>query len=191
MTDPCDRIWTLLEEGAGAGRERSPFTMLQAATLGLDGAPKVRTVVLRGADRQARTLMFHTDARAAKVAELARDARIALVGCDLVNGLQIRVEGTATRRTDTAGRLAIWRASRPRTLVLYRAPLPPGTPVATPADAQPCAAGNDASLDGFEHFAVFDVHVATLDWLDLSRDGHQRARLVFGANGWQAGWIAP
>ncbi|AJK48303.1 pyridoxamine 5'-phosphate oxidase family protein [Burkholderia plantarii] len=191
MTDLCDRIWTLLEEGAGAGRERSPFTMLQAATLGLDGAPKVRTVVLRGADRQARTLMFHTDTRSAKVAELARDARIAMVGCDLANGLQIRVEGTATPRADSAGRLAIWRASRPRTLILYRAPLPPGTPVATPADAQPPAAGDDAPLDGFAHFAVIDVCVNAIDWLDLSGDGHQRARLVFGANGWQAGWIAP
>ncbi|MEK6349470.1 MAG: pyridoxamine 5'-phosphate oxidase family protein [Burkholderia sp.] len=200
MNDLLDRIWTLLDEGANAGRERSPFTMLQAATLGLDGAPQVRTVVLRGVDRTARSLMFHTDARSAKAAEIARDGRIALVGCDLANGLQIRAEGVARLRTDEAERLAIWRASRPRTLILYRAPLPPGTPVAEPADAHPPEAQAGAepdSMAGFAQFAVIDVRIDAIDWLDLAADGHRRARFAHdahdtaGAPGWHGGWVAP
>ncbi len=205
MNDLIDRIWHLLEHGANPGRERSPFTMLQAATLGPDGAPKVRTVVLRGVDRARRTLMFHSDARAAKVAELARDGRIALVGCDLANGLQIRLEGTATPRASEAERLAIWQASRPRTLILYRAPLPPGTPIAAPADAHPPASpeAHDEPavdpLDGFAHFAVIDVRVDAIDWLDLAGDGHRRARFAHDAqapapdapHGWRGGWVAP
>ncbi|WP_414449133.1 pyridoxamine 5'-phosphate oxidase family protein [Burkholderia sp. 22PA0099] len=224
MINLLDRIWNLLDEGANAGRERSPFTMLQAATLGLDGAPQVRTVVLRGVDRAARTLMFHTDARSAKAAEIARDGRLALVGCDLANGLQIRAEGVASLRASEAERLAIWRSSRPRTLILYRAPLPPGTPVAEPTDAHPPAAPDGAEIDameGFAQFAVIDVRIDAIDWLDLAADGHRRARFVYdaeggqgaggagnaagigstqgvantrsadGAQGWRGGWVAP
>ncbi|MDN7716666.1 pyridoxamine 5'-phosphate oxidase family protein [Burkholderia gladioli] len=195
MTDLLPRIWTLLAEGANPGRERSPFTMLQLATLGLDGAPKVRTVVLRGVDAGQGSLLFHTDARSAKLAELRRDGRAALVGCDLAGGLQIRVEGTASVLADQARRLAIWQASRPRTLILYRAPLPPGTPVAAPADAHPASASSaaaaDDALDGFANFAVIELRAEAIDWLDLAADGHRRARFVREPAGWQGNWIAP
>ena len=46
------------------------------ATLGLDGRPRIRTVVLRDFDEGAGTLRFHTDRRSEKVSELARDPRI-------------------------------------------------------------------------------------------------------------------
>ena len=111
--------------------------MLQAATLGVDGAPKVRTIVLRQVNRADRVLSFHTDARSEKVAELCRDPRIALVANDLDALVQIRVEGAASICDDEAQRRAVWQASRPHTLLLlYRAPLPPGTPVASPEAAQ-------------------------------------------------------
>ena len=41
------------------------------ATIGADGAPDVRTVVLRNASEALRRLELHTDARSAKVAQVA------------------------------------------------------------------------------------------------------------------------
>ena len=52
LSQTCDRLWSCLESGVNA--QRSPFTMVQAATLRLDGAPKVRTIVLRQVSRADR-----------------------------------------------------------------------------------------------------------------------------------------
>ncbi|QTO21920.1 pyridoxamine 5'-phosphate oxidase family protein [Burkholderia seminalis] len=196
MSDPTseslaqtyDRIWSCLETGVGA--RRSPFTMLQAATLGLDGTPKVRTIVLRQVSRADRVLSFHTDARSEKVAELRRDPRFSIVANDLDALVQIRAQGIASICEDEAQRRAIWASSRPHTLLLYRAPLPPGTPIASPEHAH--IDGTAPSGDGYENFCLIHMTVTRIDWLELARTGHRRA--VFdlnGESGYEARWIAP
>ncbi|MBN3786801.1 pyridoxamine 5'-phosphate oxidase family protein [Burkholderia sp. Ac-20353] len=185
-----DHIWTCIESGVDVKRSR--FTMLQLATLGLDGAPKVRTVVLRQVRRAERRLSFHTDVRSEKVAELRRDPRIALVGNDLDSLVQIRIEGTASICDDEAERRAIWESSRPHTLLLYRAPLPPGTPVASPADAQFRAdAGASLTDDGYANFCLIHVKATRLDWLDLAPSGHRRAQFDLRGDGFDGRWVAP
>lgn len=190
LNDTYDRLWSCLESGVST--KRSPFTMLQAATLGLDGAPQVRTVVLRQVRRAHRLLSFHTDARSRKVAELARDPRIALVGVDLDGLVQIRVEGIASICTDEAERRAVWQSSRPHTLLLYRAPLPPGTPVASPGDALPSTdASATAADDGYTNFCLLHVMATRIDFLDLAPAGHRRAVFELHANGYDGRWVAP
>ncbi|MEK2605366.1 pyridoxamine 5'-phosphate oxidase family protein [Burkholderia arboris] len=196
MSDPTseslaqayDRVWSCLE--SGVSMNRSPFTMLQAATLGLDGAPKVRTIVLRQVSRADRVLSFHTDARSEKVAELRRDPRISIVANDLDALVQIRAEGVASICEDEAQRRAIWESSRPHTLLLYRAPLPPGTVIDSPEAAQ--IDGTAPTGDGYENFCLIRMTVTRIDWLELARAGHRRA--VFdlnGKSGYAARWIAP
>ncbi|WP_193101334.1 pyridoxamine 5'-phosphate oxidase family protein [Burkholderia sp. Z1] len=190
LTETYDRLWSCLESGVSV--QRSPFTMLQAATLGVDGAPKVRTIVLRQVSRADRVLSFHTDARSEKVAELRRDPRIALVANDLDALVQIRAEGVASICDDEAQRRAIWQSSRPHTLLLYRAPLPPGTPVASPEAAHVAAnEGAAASDDGYENFCLLHVTVKRLDWLELARAGHRRAVFDLNESGYESRWIAP
>ncbi|WP_420211361.1 pyridoxamine 5'-phosphate oxidase family protein [Burkholderia aenigmatica] len=184
-----ERLWSCLESGVSA--QRSPFTMLQAATLGIDGAPKVRTIVLRQVSRADRVLSFHTDARSEKVAELRRDPRIALVANDLDALVQIRVEGVASI-CDDAQRRAIWQSSRPHTLLLYRAPLPPGTPVESPEAAHvPASQRAEPSGDGYENFCLLHVTATRIDWLELARSGHRRAVFDLHAGGYDGRWIAP
>lgn len=188
-------IWNAL--ATGAGQQRSPLTMWQAATNGLGlgigaaaGMPQVRTVVLRDADRQGGSISFHTDARSAKVAELRADPRIALIGLDLDNLLQIRLEGRAQICADEAERRTIWNAARPHTLILYRTPFAPGTPLDTPEAGHVQEQGGD---DGYANFCVIRVLLDKLEYLDISPGGHQRA--VFRHNGkgddWRGAWIAP
>ncbi|WP_176051320.1 pyridoxamine 5'-phosphate oxidase family protein [Burkholderia sp. BCC1644] len=188
LAQTYDRVWSCLE--SGVSMKRSPFTMLQAATLGLDGAPKVRTIVLRQVSRADRVLSFHTDARSEKVAELRRDPRISIVANDLDALVQIRAEGVASICEDEAQRRAIWESSRPHTLLLYRAPLPPGTVINSPEEAH---LDNTAPTgDGYENFCLIHMTVTRIDWLELARAGHRRA--VFdlnGASGYAARWIAP
>ncbi|WP_233852685.1 pyridoxamine 5'-phosphate oxidase family protein [Paraburkholderia sp. HD33-4] len=192
MQKILDRIWALLTAGANAGQVRSPFTMVQIATLGLDGAPRARTVVLRQINRSQSAVTFHTDIRSEKVAELKKDPRIAVVACDLEAGLQIRLEGIATivdrgERKDT-----VWNANRPRTLILYRAPLRPGTPIGSPGDAHVPPECDDAERSaGSENFCLVDIEVSKIDYLDLSPSGHVRVRFIRDSDSWQGIWVAP
>ncbi|MBY4868930.1 pyridoxamine 5'-phosphate oxidase [Burkholderia sp. Bp9017] len=190
LEQTCDRLWSCLQSGVSA--QRSPFTMLQAATLGLDGAPKVRTIVLRQVSRADRLLAFHTDARSEKVAELRRDPRIAIVANHLDALVQIRAEGVASICDDEAQRRAIWQSSRPHTLLLYRAPLRPGTPIESPEEAH-VAPGQGATPtdDGYRNFCLLHVKVTHIDWLDLARNGHRRAVFDLNDDGCEGRWIAP
>ncbi|WP_175698024.1 pyridoxamine 5'-phosphate oxidase family protein [Burkholderia ambifaria] len=190
LTQTYDRLWSCLESGVGT--QRSPFTMVQAATLGLDGAPKVRTIVLRQVSRVDRLLAFHTDARSEKVAELRRDPRIAVVANDLDALVQIRAEGVASICDDEAQRRAIWQSSRPHTLLLYRAPLRPGTPIESPEEAHVTPSPGDAPTDdGYRNFCLVHVTVTRIDWLELARAGHRRAIFDVNDDGYEGRWIAP
>lgn len=192
LTETYDRLWSCLESGVGA--QRSPFTMLQAATLGLDGAPKVRTIVLRQVSRADRLLSFHTDARSQKVAELRRDARIAIVANDLDSLVQIRAEGVASICDDEAQRRAVWQSSRPHTLLLYRAPLRPGTPIESPEEAHVTAGAATETAttdDGYRNFCLLHVTVTRIDWLELARSGHRRAVFDLSDEGYEGRWVAP
>jgi hypothetical protein len=165
--------------------------MWQAASNGIGedaGMPQVRTVVLRDADEQGGAISFHTDARSAKVAELRADPRIALTGLDLGNLLQIRLEGRAQICADEAERRAVWNAARPHTLILYRTPFAPGTPLNVPEAGHVQEPGSD---DGYANFCVVRVVLDKLEYLDISSDGHRRA--VFRRNGdqWPGTWVAP
>ncbi|MEM5426269.1 pyridoxamine 5'-phosphate oxidase family protein [Paraburkholderia ferrariae] len=192
MDQIVDEVWARLNAGANAGNERSPFTMLQVATIALDGAPAVRTVVLRRVSRERRSVMFHTDVRSTKVSELRRDPRVSLVGCDLDGGIQIRLHGVARIVETPSDTRAVWDSSRPRTLIVYRTPLAPATPVASPAEAHATTLAEDSdSSAGFENFCLIDVTVSSIDYLDLNPAGHRRASLVFEEGEWRGTWLAP
>ncbi len=181
-------VWTCLREGAAPGR--SPFSIAQLATVGIEGTAKVRYVILRRVCEETGEITFHTDVRSAKIAEINANPNVSLVAADLEKNIQIRLEGTASIITDGPVKRSAWDASRDRSLVLYRNPLVPGTVIDNPADGQ---AGNQPTDrdDGYENFCVTVISVTCIDWLDLSADGHERASLMRAGSGWRGTWVAP
>jgi hypothetical protein len=189
MSDPptlascLERAFALLAEGVT--NRRSPFHTPTLATIGLDGAPRARTLVLRGFDPAARTLRLHTDARSAKVAELAAEPRCALHGYDAAGGLQLRLTGRATVHDDAVAEAA-WQASRPSSRACYAIAPGPGTPVAEPPPAP-----RDPEA-GRRHFRAILLRFERLEWLDLAASGHRRARFAWPAEGPPATtWLVP
>lgn len=172
----------------GASPTRSPFTIWQLATCGLDGAPQLRSIVLREADQAAGTLVFHTDRRSPKLAELAADSRVAMLGLDLDLHLQLRLNGRAQPVPDSARVQRMWSGARPHTLILYQTPHAPGTVIARPQDGQ---VQSQPDTDGFENFTLVEVVLESIDCLDLSPGRHRRARFRRDAGAWQGQWIAP
>jgi hypothetical protein len=137
-----------------------------------------RTVVLREVDAAARTLVFFTDSRSPKVAQIAQRPRGTLLAWSARRGWQLRlavrlsVSGEGLETSSRWARLKLSPAADD-----YLSPLPPGTPV-------------DRYLpdrSSRSHFAVVFAAVEAIDWLELHHDGHRRAR--FDADGTR--WLQP
>ncbi len=165
---------------------RLPLTVPKLATSGLDGAPKVRCVILRGADAERGAVSFFTDVRSAKIEEMRHEPRVSLVGYDADAGFQIRLEGSATIDTEGPEKAAARAACRSHTRALFQHPLPSGTPIAAPAEAAPAD-----DVDGERHFAVIVVSVIRIGWLDISGPLHLHAVFQRHGRDWRGGWVSP
>jgi len=181
------KIWRAL---ADAIEQRSAFTMLQLATIGEDGAPKVRTIVLRGVVELGRSVTFITDLRSPKIREIRADPRVSLLGFDADAGLQLRMEGHAEIIEGEAERRSAWDNLRPHTHILFRTPLAPGTVMKS---ARTIGAQGDPGSTGVPHphFGLVRVVLEKLDWLDLSTEPHSRCAFRHEENKWIGTRIAP
>ncbi len=184
-------VWAALHEGVAPGR--SPFSMIYLATLGMDGAPKIRTVVIRRLDAKAGSVGFNTDTRAPKFAEMQADDRVSVLAYDMGAGIQIRLEGEAVLHSSGAVQEAAWAASAAQSRICYRHAYAPGTPLRLPELGDPdisMKAPDDPDA-GREHFCAVDMRISRIDHLDLRQGGHRRAIFDRSQNGWSGRWVAP
>lgn len=175
---------------------RSPWHTPVVATVGTDGAPRARVMVLRAVEPDTRSLRLHTDLRAAKVAELARDARVALLFYDAPGKLQLRVEGRGWIESHGEAAEAAWDATRPFSRRCYIAPIAPGTPAERPVSGLPDALeGREPTVEeseaGRPNFAILRVEAQVLEFLHLAVTGHRRAILRWREDRYDAGWLIP
>ena len=199
LKDVLNTAWALLDRSAQA--HDGPLRMAQLATMGRGSGPRLRTVVLRGADPEGRMIRIHTDRRSAKIAEIGANPAVSVLCYDRPGGLQIRMEGRALVSAGGARAAAFWRAAHPGTKPGYRAPYAPGTPMRDPHDANPPQDRDDDGTDdggtdgdgtdGFGNFAVIEVNVTRLDWLCLSGPAHRRAVFDWRDRAWQGTWVSP
>lgn len=170
----------------GAGDPRSAFHWPTLATVGEDGAPRMRTVVLRGYERAARRLELFTDRRSAKVAELAAQPCSAVHVHDPKKRVQLRLRGQLTIHTSGPLWDAAWDRARQGPLDDYSRVAPPGTALGP---------GEDAAVDHAlapRNFAVLSFNAQEADYLHLAAEAHRRAHLTLaGPAGVEARWLVP
>ena len=175
---------TLIESGLwqelqlAAQQPGHEWRTLVLATVG-DGEAQARSVVLREVDAAARELIFFTDARSAKVAQIEAQPIGTLlcwssrIGWQLRMRVTLQVQSSGLQVSSRWARLKLTPAAQD-----YLSPLPPGSPVAERY------APERASRN---HFAVVTARVLSIDWLELHADGQRRA--YFGPDGAQ--WLQP
>jgi pyridoxamine 5'-phosphate oxidase len=183
-----DEAWRRLAEGVA--HRRGAFHTPTLATAGLDGTPRLRTVVLRGADPEARVLRFHTDRRSDKAAEIAREPRVALHAYDPGAKLQVRLDGRAVLHAEDAVTDAAWEAALPMSRVVYGVAPGPGTPIPE-GDAYALPEDEEAAHGERANFRVALVTVERLDFLYLAYEGHRRARFTWEGGALRATWLVP
>ncbi|WP_353210780.1 pyridoxamine 5'-phosphate oxidase family protein [Rhodovarius sp.] len=168
----------------GAVDRRSPIHTPNLATIGADGAPRLRTLVLRSFDPASRSLRLHTDRRSEKASEIIADPRVSLHGYDPEQRIQLRLQCLASLHCDDAVAEAGWNASRDFSRMCYAITPGPGHPAAAPPPAP-----TDA-VSGRENFAVIQLIFNEMEWLWLAADGHRRARFTWGQQP-IATWLVP
>ncbi len=166
----------------------APFRTPALATVAEDGTPDARIVVLRSFDPDSRQIRVHTDARAAKHAQIFASPAVALVAWDAGRRLQIRLHGRAILHMGDDIARADWAALPPPTQNLYRQRQVPASTLPAPL------AGRDdmgPEAEGFGNFAVVAIAFDRLETLHLADGGHIRARFDFADGTISASWLMP
>lgn len=178
--------WQLLENGCRD--RRSGFHHPVLATVGLDGKPKSRVVILRDADRLQKTLRCNSDIRTQKWGEIAREPIVSLTFYDEIEKTQLRVEGTASLHTRDPIAQQAWDNSQRMSRVGYGAQPGPGAVI---NDAEQFALPNTDSeiSEGIANFGTIIVHITTIEWLYLKVRGNRRVLFDLVAD--TAQWLVP
>ena len=175
LTDVESACWREIER---ASHERGhPWRTMTLATCDGERAD-ARTVVLRDARGAERELLFYSDDRAPKMAQLRQHPKGTLLMWSPTLGWQLRLQVHLQSVPDGLDVSSRW--ARLKLLPAaqdYLSPLAPGTPL----HATPPAGGSR------DHFAVVQATVERMDWLELHAHGHRRA--VFAAG--EACWVQP
>ena len=170
------QVWQQLQHAA-VQRGHQWRTLVLATSDGDEA--QARTIVLREVDAPARELVFYSDARSAKVAQIEARPVGTLLGWSAALGWQLRmrvqmdVQLSGLKVSSRWARLKLTPAAQD-----YLSPLPPGSTLAGPPRPERSTR---------EHFAVITAQVLLIDWLELHAEGHRRAR--FAVDG--AEWLQP
>lgn len=178
-------IWSRLQEGSC--RSDHPFHLAGVASLNEILGVTLRTMVLRKTDPETRSLMFHTDRRSHKFADLLQDPALACLFYDPRTRVQIRIQARATLHTQDAVAQEQWKTLPDHSRLLYAFALPPGTESDSPLITPARVSMNQAR----DHFAVIVAHVDSIEWLYLHPESHQRLRFTWQDEKVIHCWLVP
>ena len=182
------RCHHLLDDAAS--RRDAPMHTPVVSTLGVDGQPRSRVVVLRAFNAPNNALRFHTDRRSDKARELSLDPRIAMLFYDPAEKMQMRIEGNATLHSDDEIADEAWRGSQAMSKLCYATEPAPGAQLSH-AHAFDLPRDRAAAEIGRPNFMAISVSVTALEWLWLGAGGHRRALYRFNQSGINASWLVP
>lgn len=163
------------------------------ATVGRDGRPSARVVLLRGLDE--RGLAFFTNRSSRKGDELRGSATAALVFHWWELGRQVRVEGQV-EETSIEESDAYWR-SRPRASRIAAWASPQSQPLAGRAELDARVAETEARFEGRdvplpEFWGGYRVIPDAVELWEHHEDRlHDRIRYVQSSDGWRKERLAP
>lgn len=169
----AEEIWKTLVRATVD--KKHPWRVVGFGTSGPNG-PQVRSVILRGASIAERKLMFFTDSRSQKMADIAHDNRVALLFWNPRNNTQLRVCGNAAPEASELIVNSHWERIPDHARKDYATLSAPGTALHTALAGIELASARD-------NFSVIKVVVEKMELLQLSRDGHVRVALSPDATG--------
>lgn len=162
----AEEIWKTLVRATVD--KKHPWRVVGFSTAGLKG-PQVRSVILRAVNTDSHQLVFYTDRRSQKMADIAHDSRVALLFWNPRSTTQLRVCGIAAPQTSELIVNSLWARIPEYARKDYAT-------LSAPGDA---LTGGDLVYDldrARANFVVLNVKVLSLELLELKREGHVRFR---------------
>lgn len=151
------------------------------ATVDQDGLAHARAVVIRSADPTGGHLCFYTDSRSPKVTQLRGQSLAQLVFWSARLSWQLRVRARVDVMTSGPEVEALWqRVRQSPSAGDYLS-------VAAPGEVLPEDGVAAVANEAVAYFAVLRAKLLEMDWLELSRSGHRRAKL--SEQTWH--WVTP
>ena len=152
------------------------------ATVCKNSLVNARTVVLRAVDPIQGQIQIFTDARSPKVTEIGDTSNAVFVFWSTKLSWQIRVRVDISVLTTGPAVAALWeRVKQSASAGDYLSPSAPGSLLSSDAS-------ESVEIGHAEpNFAVLNAQVREIDWLELARTGHRRARLT--SDSWE--WLTP
>ena len=166
------RVW---QELARATKDRHHNWRTPAfASIGLDGNPQVRTIVLRHANQTLWTLEAYTDSRSPKYHELVKHSRAQLVFWSTRIRWQLLVSVNANVHAEGDFVKAAWdRMSQSKSSKDYLSNQVPGSAIISNNLNEVFS----SKAPNNHYLAVLSFQVISMDWLELGKDLHRRAQI--------------
>lgn len=181
----------------GVKSRHSAFHLMTLATMDAGHIPQQRTVVLRKNDMTRRTVMFHTNIKSPKIAEIHNNPNISLLFYDPGPNVQLRFSAVAHVHHGDDLAKARWQATRPFSRKCYATLTPTSSALPEPGDGLPAAiqkremtAEEDACAEA--NFAVVVCNYHALDVVMLQSIGHRRLLFTWDKYGQRHNeWLVP
>lgn len=193
LAELWNEIWAFL--GRGSAFSKDPWHTPQLCTL-TESGPASRIVILRKADKGKHVLICHTDIRSQKVKEIRNDEQISWLFWNPKSRTQLRISAQATIHHQNEVASQAWESLSPSSRTNYSLQATPGDRLSQGVDGLVSFTRELEPSEGvlqawYQRFAVIETSVRQMEWLELSRDGHRRARFTVQENGLDMTWLVP
>ena len=177
-----ENIWKSLDKGV---KDRlSDYHTFSLATSSKNIA-EIRTVVLRGYDRQNQSIIFHTNNLTNKINEIKNNPSVGALFYDRKGKIQIRFNGDAVINNMDQYCIERWNKMSAQSQECYYQNISPGQNIESPEIVK-----NKLENKLSKNFTVITINISKIDWLYLSSKGHTRVKFLKN-DGFTGQWIAP
>jgi pyridoxine/pyridoxamine 5'-phosphate oxidase len=166
----------------GIHKKGHPFRYGVFASIGLQGEPALRTVVLRHVSDDL-TLRFYTDGRSNKIEQIKNNNRVSLLFYHPKQLLQVKVEGIATIISKKETLQKYWSGVQPNSRKDYITSLKPGSSISHPDAVEYVAEEN--------YFTILEITPTRIEYLKLKRPNHLRIQFLKTDINWKGTFLVP
>lgn len=137
---------------------------------------------MRAVDSKANQLQIYTDARSSKASEIATQEQAIFVFWSSKLNWQLKVQVKATLVTSGSQIQQRWaQVKQTASAKDYLSSFAPGTSVKSDYKT------GEQDQSNSSHFALVNAEIVDMDWLELARSGHRRAKISHDS--WD--WLVP
>ncbi|MGB7393498.1 MAG: pyridoxamine 5'-phosphate oxidase family protein [Pricia sp.] len=179
-----DTFFQELEEELqkGTSKKGHPFRYCTLATVGLQQSARLRTIVLRRAEKDLK-LVFYTDKRSKKIVHIKENDRVSMLFYYPKKLLQLKVEGSAHIVTDSDELQKYWSGVQPSSRKDYITKSPPGSPLSNPDNVE--------YFEDKNYFCIVEVSPTKIEYLKLKRPNHLRVLFTKENGAWDGKFLVP